>query len=205
MRFEGLIKSWDDDRGFGFIEPAKGGDRIFVHITAFPSRSGRPVLNQRVSFEVDLDRDQKKQARRVQFVRPAKPARRRPRNQAAEWGGATLLAVPAFLVLYLAVAVTWRVPGWVAAAYLALSVASFMLYAADKTAASTGARRTPERMLLAVGLLGGWPGGLVAQQLLRHKSIKSSFRSGFWATVAANVVAFVGLSSPWLGAWRWMR
>jgi uncharacterized membrane protein YsdA (DUF1294 family) len=101
--------------------------------------------------------------------------------------------------------VTWRVPGWVAAAYLLLSVASFALYAADKTAASAGARRTPERTLLTLGLLGGWPGGLVAQQLLRHKSIKSSFRAEFWATVAANVVAFVGLSSPWLGAWRWLR
>jgi uncharacterized membrane protein YsdA (DUF1294 family)/cold shock CspA family protein len=204
MRFEGLIKSWDDDRGFGFIEPAKGGDEIFVHITAFPARSGRPALKQRVSFEVELDRDNKKRAHHVQLVRPARPASPRARNRAAEWGGASLFAVPAFLLLYLGLAVTWGVPRLVAGAYLMLSVVCFILYAADKSAAATGARRTQERTLLAIGLLGGWPGGLVAQQLLRHKSIKSSFRAAFWATVIVNVVAFVALSSPWLGAWRWL-
>jgi len=25
MRFEGTLKTWNDDRGFGFIEPAQGG------------------------------------------------------------------------------------------------------------------------------------------------------------------------------------
>jgi len=26
MRVEGKLKSWNDERGFGFIEPLKGGD-----------------------------------------------------------------------------------------------------------------------------------------------------------------------------------
>jgi uncharacterized membrane protein YsdA (DUF1294 family)/cold shock CspA family protein len=204
MRFEGLIKSWDDDRGFGFIEPAKGGDEIFVHITAFPARSGRPSLKQRVSFEIELDRDNKKRAHHVQLMRPASPASPRERNRAAEWGGASLFAVPAFLLLYLGLAVTWGVPRLIAGAYLMLSVMCFALYAADKSAATAGSRRTQERTLLAIGLFGGWPGGVVAQQLLRHKSIKSSFRAAFWGTVIVNVVAFVALSSPWLGGWRWL-
>lgn len=204
MRFEGRIKSWDDDRGFGLIEPAKGGDEIVVHITAFPARSGRPALKQRVSFEIELDRENKKCAHRVQFVRPSRPASQHGRNRAAEWSGASLFAVPAFLLLYLGLAVTWGVPRLVAGAYLMLSVGCFALYAADKSAAGAGARRTQERTLLAIGLFGGWPGGLVAQQLLRHRPIKSSFRAAFWATVAVNVVAFVALSSPWLGGWRWL-
>lgn len=204
MRFEGLIKSWDDERGFGFIEPAKGGDEIFVHITAFPARSGRPALKQRVSFEVELDRDNKKRAHHVQLVQPARPASPRERSRATEWRGAGLFAVPAFLLLYLGLAVTWGVPHLIAGAYLMLSVVCFALYAADKSAALAGTRRTQERTLLAIGLFGGWPGGVVAQQLLRHKSIKSTFRAAFWGTVIVNVVAFVALSSPWLGAWRWL-
>lgn len=204
MRFEGRIKSWDGDRGLGLIEPAKGGDEIVVHITAFPPRSGRPALKQRVSFEIELDRENKKCAHRVQFVRPSRSASPHGRNRTAEWGGASLFAVPAFLLLYMGLAVTWGVPRLVAGAYLLLSVVGFVLYAADKSAAAAGARRTKERTLLTVGLFGGWPGGLVAQQLLRHKSVKSTFRAAFWGTVIVNVVAFVALSSPWLGGWRWL-
>ncbi|MCP9850212.1 cold shock domain-containing protein, partial [Cyanobium sp. Morenito 9A2] len=34
MRLRGNLKSWNDERGFGFIEPAQGGKDIFVHIKA---------------------------------------------------------------------------------------------------------------------------------------------------------------------------
>ncbi|MCB2039416.1 MAG: cold shock domain-containing protein, partial [Rhodoferax sp.] len=42
MRFEGVVKTWNEERAFGFITPAQGGQDVFVHITAFPPRSGRP-------------------------------------------------------------------------------------------------------------------------------------------------------------------
>ena len=35
MQSTGTLKSWNDDRGFGFIEPTHGGQEIFVHIKAF--------------------------------------------------------------------------------------------------------------------------------------------------------------------------
>lgn len=35
MRFEGLLKTWNDERGFGFIQPLAGGQEIFVHVKAF--------------------------------------------------------------------------------------------------------------------------------------------------------------------------
>jgi uncharacterized membrane protein YsdA (DUF1294 family) len=35
-------------------------------------------------------------------------------------------------------------------------------------------------------LAGGWPGALIAQRLLRHKTKKQSFQVVFWATVALN-------------------
>ena len=204
-RFEGVVKSWNEDRAFGFIEPAQGGQEIFVHITAFPWRDQRPQPNQRVSFEVELNRDGKKRAKNVMLVRPAKPVKVRPPRRGAEWGGASLFAVPAFAVLYVVIAFAWRVPNVVAIAYLGLSAVCFVTYAADKYAAKSGGWRTKESTLLLIGAVGGWPGALLAQQFLRHKSIKASFRTAFWGTVVLNVIAFVALSSPQGGAWHVLK
>ena len=35
--------------------------------------------------------------------------------------------------------------------------------------------------------MGGWPGGLLAQRMLRHKTGKRSFLVAFWASVLVNV------------------
>lgn len=40
----------------------------------------------------------------------------------------------------------------------------------------------------------GWPGALVAQQLLRHKTAKAEFISKFWATVTLNLAGLVALT-----------
>ena len=205
MRFEGIIKSWNEERAFGFIEPSQGGQEIFVHISALPRRQLRPAIHQRVTFEIELNRDGKKRARNVRFATAGRGARARPAHAAAAWGGATLFVAPAFALLYLLLTLLWRVPHLVAGAYFALSVLCFVVYAADKSAAQAGGWRTQESTLLLLGLLGGWPGAILAQQLLRHKSSKASFRSAFWSTVVLNVGAFVALSSPWGGAWHWLR
>ena len=90
-------------------------------------------------------------------------------------------------------------------AYALASALCFALYAADKSAVRSGARRVPERTLLASGLVGGWPGGVLARQILHHKPVKTTFRTSFWLAALVNVVAFVALSSPWFGAWHWLR
>ena len=75
----------------------------------------------------------------------------------------------------------------VLAVYAIASVASFAAYAFDKSAARQRQRRTPERTLLLLGLVGGWPGALLAQRCLRHKTAKTSFQVRFWITVAVNL------------------
>jgi uncharacterized membrane protein YsdA (DUF1294 family) len=52
-----------------------------------------------------------------------------------------------------------------------------------------------------LALAGGWPGALLAQQVLRHKSTKREFRQVFWATVLLNVVGFIVLASPLRPSW----
>lgn len=94
----------------------------------------------------------------------------------------------------------WNLPWLVGAAYLVTSLTCFVAYAIDKSAARNGGWRTPERTLLLLGLVGGWPGGMLAQQWLRHKTAKRSFRQLFWFTVVANVTGFLWLSARMAGA-----
>ena len=92
------------------------------------------------------------------------------------------------------VALGGLVAGWagaliapaVAIAYGVLSGIAFLLYRHDKNAARAGRMRTRERTLHLVDVLGGWPGGLLAQDRLRHKTRKATFQLVFWATVAIN-------------------
>jgi uncharacterized membrane protein YsdA (DUF1294 family) len=79
--------------------------------------------------------------------------------------------------------------GWI----LCASLATFAAYARDKRAARTGRRRTPERTLLLLGLAGGWPGGWLAQRLVRHKSSKASFQAKFRWSVLANLAFMAAL------------
>ncbi|HET9664971.1 MAG TPA: DUF1294 domain-containing protein [Burkholderiales bacterium] len=85
------------------------------------------------------------------------------------------------------------VPSVIAIGYLAVSSLSYSIYSADKVAAGRGMQRTPESTLHLVDLLGGWPGGLIAQQRLRHKTVKTSFQSAFWVTVLANMAGVTWL------------
>lgn len=105
-----------------------------------------------------------------------------------------LLSVPALAALFVWRA-SWREFPWGAPwIYLVLSVFLFVVYGVDKRAARRGAWRISERNLLFVGVLGGWPGAVIAQQVFRHKTRKSSFQWAFWATVTVNavvVLAFV--------------
>jgi len=195
VRFEGTLTQWNDEGGFGHVQPTLGGEPVFVHISAWPKGAGRPQLKQAVSFEVDTG-PRGKRARDVQIVQARRARAPSARAVRARWGTASLFALPAFLVVFTAVSVVWRLPMWVAALYALASGVTFIAYAADKAAAARGGWRTSEGTLHLLALVGGWPGALVAQQVLRHKSTKQAFRQVFWATVAVNQVGLVALASP---------
>jgi CspA family cold shock protein len=53
---QGTVKFYNEQKGFGFIQPADGGKDVFVHATAL-ERAGitRLVEGQKVSFDTELD------------------------------------------------------------------------------------------------------------------------------------------------------
>jgi len=98
----------------------------------------------------------------------------------------------------------WSGQSWLPlAAYPAVSLISLMLYWQDKQQARSQAWRTPEKVLHASELCGGWPGALLAQQLFRHKTRKASYQLSFWAIVAVHQLFWfdhLALQGRWLGA-----
>ena len=143
------------------------------------------------TFNIELNREGRKRAANVGIVvspRRVKPTRP---STAALWTLPKVLAIPSLIIVYIGLSLTNSVSTWFAAGYLALSVLCFFAYAIDKSAAASGRWRTSEQSLLLLGLAGGWPGGLIAQQVLRHKLSKASFQGTFWGTVVINVASFV--------------
>ena len=80
-----------------------------------------------------------------------------------------------------------------AAVYAVMSAITFVVYAADKSAARQGRRRVPEATLHMLSAIGGWPGAFIGQQVLRHKTRKQPFRTVFWVTVVVNCALLAGV------------
>jgi uncharacterized membrane protein YsdA (DUF1294 family) len=72
--------------------------------------------------------------------------------------------------------------------YAVIATLAFIAYAIDKAAAQSNRWRIPESTLHALAMVGGWPGAMLAQTLLRHKSVKREFRLIYWITVVVNLL-----------------
>lgn len=216
MRQRGTVDRWDAERGFGFIR-CEGRSVFFhvrdYRGTGAGPRLGDGVSFEEIhvggkgprAMMVRPGHDSVPSAAAATAARP--PARRdRPEGALAAGARATASgssrrpqpspANPAGLALTLMAA--WAVAVGVATWQRRLPVAwllfmpvlnglTFFVYAWDKDAARQGRWRVRELHLHALALAGGWPGAWWAQQLLRHKSLKPSFRAMYWLTVALHI------------------
>lgn len=200
MRQQGRLVEWKDAKGFGFIVPDGGGAQVFVHIKAFADRRYRPGGGERVSYELLHDPQGRMRAMDVTLV--GRATGRRARAGVAPGGLAALLAVAVFFGGLCAAARYGVLPWALVAVYALASAVAFVAYGVDKSAAINDRWRTPESRLHLLALAGGWPGALLAQRLLRHKSSKPAFQLVFWATVMLHFGALGWLVSPAGAVWR---
>ena len=207
MELHGTLKSWNDAKGFGFILPEDGGEQLFVHVSAMRGDS-RPRVGDAVVYVVGSDAQGRPRAQHMRHAglsldRPAirrKPSSkqaasrsaRQPRAERPAQSGIQHLPIKLLVLAVLCVLPAWgslellgRGVIWVALAYPLGSLFSFCQYWLDKQHAQKGRWRTPENSLHIAELL-GWPGALVAQQVLRHKTRKVSFQLVFWAIVTLH-------------------
>ena len=188
MRTQGKITHWNDEKGYGFITPTSGVKQVFVHIRAFKNRHLPPELNQVVLYSLSTDKQGRPCAVKVM--------------RAGDIPSGNSKSITRLFLILMAIgfiaAVAWSVSAYnipiqILYLYLAASSFTFLVYAKDKWAARRNRWRTQESTLHTLALIGGWPGALIAQQVLRHKSRKDAFQFAFWATVVLNCAAFAWL------------
>lgn len=193
---KGIVTTWKDDRGFGFIESSIDKQKIFLHITAIRDRSYRPKVGDVIYYQLERDGQGRLQACSAwiesnisepsPIIKPSvslKP----PKQQAS------LSLLP---VLLLSVLPLWGALDFAfrtrnltpLLAYPTMGFLTFLLYGDDKNRAITKTWRIPESRLHLCELLGGWIGALVAQQTFRHKTSKQTYQLVFAVIVALHLI-----------------
>lgn len=202
MQRLGKVQDGNDERGYGFIAPldATGdGSRTFFHIRDYQQAGRRPEQGELVKYAANRQSDGRWRATGVRrAVRPvidskiSKPA---SRSQKAPYSTASDLLRAGLVLAYIAF-LAWAIERGMLMLETAfipaiICILTFMAYAADKHFAQNNRWRIPEANLHLLELMGGWPGALFAQRMLRHKTRKASYRIVFWMMVVLNVLATV--------------
>lgn len=189
-KVQGKLVSWNDEKGFGFVKVSKAVPDVFVHVSEFDNRARKPVIGDSIRFILGKDSEGRLQGSNITFKgerskRASKP-RKSSKPRKLKLSFAILIACLYFAALAAAI-VIWQQTIYILVSHIAFSFLTFSSYAKDKYQAEKKRWRVKESRLHFYSLIGGWPGALVAQQMLRHKTSKLSFQSTFWLSVLLSL------------------
>ncbi|MBF2075783.1 MAG: cold shock and DUF1294 domain-containing protein [Synechococcales cyanobacterium C42_A2020_086] len=213
----GTLIHWNDERGFGFIQPVDGSREVFLHITALKQSTRRPQLGDVIYYYLSSSADGKISARDAfilgardksaaapperratglvgEKMRQHPPPNTQPQSRhssvpaTSPWLDLLLLTVPILGAANFA----WTTGNWLPLLFYPLmSVLTYALYAEDKNRAQRNQWRVSEKTLHLFELAGGWGGAFLAQQTLRHKTRKQSYQFSFWCIVILHISGWV--------------
>lgn len=180
----GKLIRWDDEKGYGFIRPDKGGDDRFLHARALPHFQRRPRVNDLIAYEPEMDSKGRSKAVNAKIV-------------GSVWSFFTKIwIISAFVLAAYAVCVFLHIlPFHFLSIYAFMSILTIQQYSIDKGEAQAGRWRTSEANLHFFELAGGWPGALFAQYFYRHKCRKLSYQIIFWVIVLIHGVSWAWMAS----------
>lgn len=201
LRSGQLIK-WKDDQGFGFIHSVDGSQDVFLHISEIKDSNRRPQIGDTIYYYV-ASKNGKVSASNAFISGARNNAKSSSPNQKS--GSNVSSAFPLIGMLLIStlplvgsIHFAWRTASILPPTnllplilYAGISRITFTLYADDKYRAEHGKWRTSETTLHLFELMGGWLGGFIAQQKLRHKNRKTSYQVVFWAIVIIHQIGWL--------------
>jgi uncharacterized membrane protein YsdA (DUF1294 family)/cold shock CspA family protein len=194
MTETGELIEWNDDRGFGFVQPVTGA-KLFVHISAFERPVRRPEVGDRLAFRRGPGKDGRPAVIAAQIaggtLRPAPRGPSPARIEGAQAARAFRLLAAGLLLAAVIVLPVPRLGIWI---YLGMGTISFLAYWLDKRAANAGSWRTAEATLHGIDLIGGIVGGLLAQVALHHKTAKPDYTFVTFGIVTVHFAALLALT-----------
>lgn len=203
MRKTGELVQWNNKGGYGFVRDEAGRD-YYVHISKMVD-GARPRLGDQLSFAVVAGRKGRPSAAEISIVTPPPAAppppsriQRAPVEPSADRLLGLRMAAATMMTLLIILAISWDRAGiGLAVAYIAMGVASALLYRFDKLYALQGRWRVSETNLHSVDLSFGIIGGLMAQELYRHKTIKPRFVATTWGIALLHTLGLLALALGW--------
>jgi uncharacterized membrane protein YsdA (DUF1294 family)/cold shock CspA family protein len=198
--YEGIIKSWKADKGFGFIQPNDGGKDVFIHIRDLKHSNYQPQQGDNICYKVIADKDGKIRAydafikgqeisdqyRKKTFKKNEPQAHKIKHEYELGMLPRLIIAIIPFIGSAFLIKKSFNfIPFFV---YLIFSLLIFIVYAYDKSKAYKNEWRVSEQTLHLLELFGGWPGALITQRVIRHKNRKTSYQIVFWIIVFIHMV-----------------
>ena len=205
MRQSGELIQWNNKGGYGFVRDDTGRE-YYVHISSIAG--GRPRLGDNLEFVTAIGRKGRPSAVDVTITASAatpRPATLREVKQPSSTVSRYKLGLRTAAATVMTLLILWaigtdRAPQWIGLLYAAMGAGSALLYRFDKLYALTGKYRVSETNLHVVDLSFGIIGGLAAQEVYRHKTVKPRFVATTWAIALLHTLGLAALAFGWLGA-----
>ena len=187
VQSRGILIEWNNERGYGFIAPEDGGEKVFLHIKSLQPEASRPIVGE--EFFYKLATDAKGRPRAENACQAMRHGKRDTPFHHSIFDALSRIWPLAFVPVFIVTATTSKLVLGIGAAFVVNSLMTFLFYWEDKYLAQYKYWRIPEKKLHIWELLCGWPGGVFAQRVFRHKRSKGSFMFVFWLCVVTNVAA----------------
>jgi uncharacterized membrane protein YsdA (DUF1294 family)/cold shock CspA family protein len=204
MTRSGELVQWNNKGGYGFVRDQAGND-FYVHISKLVDGQLRPRIGDQLTFSIATGRNGRPAAINVAVSQAApipnrtmRDIKRSPSSLSSYKVGLRTAAATVMTLLILLAIATERVPVWFGGSYALMGAASALLYRFDKLYALSGRWRVSETNLHVVDFCFGIIGGLAAQEVYRHKTVKPRFVAATWTIALVHVIGLAALALGWV-------